>query len=45
MASMKRRRLTLAATLVSLSALVAACGGGGVSETQGQGADNGSKGG
>jgi ABC-type glycerol-3-phosphate transport system substrate-binding protein len=45
MASMKRRRLTLAATLVSLSALVAACGGGGDSATQGQGADNGSKGG
>jgi ABC-type glycerol-3-phosphate transport system substrate-binding protein len=45
MASIKRRRLTLAATLVSLSALVAACGGGGGSDnaTQGQGAEKGGK--
>src|ERR687889_543963 len=45
MASTKRRRLTLAATLVSLSALVAACGGGGGgdSTTEGQGADKGGK--
>jgi ABC-type glycerol-3-phosphate transport system substrate-binding protein len=44
MASTTRRRLKLAASLLSLSALVAACaGGGGDGATQGQGADKGGK--
>ena len=45
MARTSRRRLTLAATLVSLSALVAACGGGGGSSStaQGQHSKNGGK--
>jgi multiple sugar transport system substrate-binding protein len=45
MASTKRRRLTLAATLASLSMIAAACGGGGGGDgsTQGQGADKNGK--
>jgi multiple sugar transport system substrate-binding protein len=45
MASTKRRRLTLAATLASLSMIAAACGGGGGGDgsTQGQAADKNGK--
>jgi multiple sugar transport system substrate-binding protein len=45
MASTKRRRLTLAATLASLSMIAAACGGGGGGDgsTQGQSADKNGK--